>query len=66
MKIINIFRPPSAMQLAQRELEQAERSLVNAETNALYYAKMAEYHKDQISILKRYSQPQQTKVVGFP
>jgi len=53
-KIIEIFRAPSAEVLALRELEQAERSLLEAQTSQEYSKRMAEYHNDRIKRLTTY------------
>lgn len=49
--ITNIFRKPSAVLLARQELEDAQRSLLAAQSAAEYAGRMAEYHCDRISRL---------------
>jgi len=49
-KLMEMFRTPSAEVLALRELEQAERSLLEAQTSQEYAKRMAEYHNDRISV----------------
>jgi hypothetical protein len=60
-KLIEIFRAPSAKVLALRELEQAERSLLEAQTSQEYSKRMAEYHNDRIKRLTAYLHIGETK-----
>ena len=53
-KLIEMFRAPSAEVLALRELEQAERSLLEAQTSQEYAHRMSEYHNDRIKRLTAY------------
>jgi len=53
-KIREIFQTPSADSLALRELEQAKRSLLEAQTSQEYAKRMAEYHNDRIKRLTAY------------
>lgn len=53
-KIMEIFRTPSAEVLALKELEEAERSLLEAQTSQEYSKRMAEYHNDRIKRLTAY------------
>jgi hypothetical protein len=48
------FRTPSALELAQRELEEAKRELLNAQSATEYAARMAAYHGDRIKRLTAY------------
>jgi len=48
------FRAPSAVELAIRELDSAERSLLEALSAAEYARRMAEYHTDRIHRLTIY------------
>ncbi len=50
----NTFRKPSAIALAQQELEDAERSLLEALSSAEYAKRMSEYHADRIKRLSIY------------
>ncbi len=50
----NTFRPPSVMEMAARELEAAERSLLESLSAAEYARRMAEYHTDRIHRLTLY------------
>ncbi len=51
---MEMFRTPSAEVLALKELEEAERSLLEAQTNQEYAKRMAEYHNDRIKRLTTY------------
>ena len=53
-KILEIFREPSAMTLAVRELEQAQRGLLEAQTSQEFAHRMSEYHLDRINRLTAY------------
>ena len=53
-KMIELFRTPSAMTLAVRELEQAQRGLLEAQTSQEYSHRMSEYHNDRITRLTAY------------
>lgn len=48
------FRKPSAIALAQQELDDAERSLLEALSSAEYAKRMADYHADRIKRLTIY------------
>jgi uncharacterized membrane protein YqjE len=50
----NMFRTPSALELAQIELEEAKRELLNAQSATEYAARMAAYHGDRIKRLTIY------------
>ena len=49
-----MFRTPSALELAQIELEEAKRELLNAQSATEYAARMAAYHGDRIKRLTAY------------
>ena len=51
LNFLNPFRKPSPKELAQRELEEAQRQLLQAQTNADYSRRMVEYHADRIKRL---------------
>lgn len=53
-RTLNIFRTPSATELAARELDQAERSLLEAQSAREYADAMVTYHGDRIDRLRRY------------
>jgi hypothetical protein len=53
-QIKELFRTPSAMTLAVRELEQAQRGLLEAQTSQEYAHRMSEYHSDRITRLTAY------------
>ncbi len=48
MKFLNPFRKPSPKELAQRELEEAQRELLVAQSAADYARRIAEYNADRI------------------
>ena len=48
MKFPNPFRKPSPKELAQRELEEAQRQLLVAQSSADYARRIAEYNADRI------------------
>lgn len=52
--IKQVFRTPSALELAQIELEEAKRELLNAQSATEYAARMAAYHGDRIKRLSAY------------
>jgi hypothetical protein len=52
--IKQVFRTPSALELAQIELEEAKRELLNAQSATEYAARMAAYHGDRIKRLSVY------------
>jgi hypothetical protein len=60
-KIREMFQTPSADLLALRELEQAQRSLLEAQTSQEYAKRMAEYHNDRIKRLTAYLHLGETK-----
>mgnify|MGYP000337787929 CR=1 FL=1 len=47
-EFIETFRRPSAEVIAQRELEDAKRELLSAQSAAEYAKNMANYHKERI------------------
>lgn len=53
-RTFNIFRTPSALELATRELDEAERSLLEAQTAREYADAMVMYHSERIDRLHRY------------
>ena len=54
MRLIQIFKTPSAHQIAIRELENAQRELLTAHATAEYSAKMVEYYAGVILRLTQY------------
>jgi len=53
-RTFNVFRTPSALELAARELAQAERALLEAESGREYATAMVEYNDERIQRLRRY------------
>ncbi len=47
-KSLNPFYKPSPRELAQREMEDAQRELLGAQSAADYARRMSEYHADRI------------------
>ena len=52
--IKKLFTPPSAVTLAQRELENAKRDLLNIRATAEHAAKMVEYYDGVVKRLTSY------------
>lgn len=50
----NPFRKPSAKELAQIELEEAQRQLLTAQTSADYARRITEYNQDRIRRLQAF------------
>jgi hypothetical protein len=50
----NYFRLPSAKELAAKELETAQRKLLEALSAQEYAKRMADYHQDRIKRLSTY------------
>ena len=50
----NYFRLPSAKELAAKELEMAQRKLLEALSAQEYAKRMADYHQDRIKRLSTY------------
>lgn len=53
-RTFNVFRTPSALELAARELAQAERALLEAESGREYATAMVEYNQERIHRLRKY------------
>ena len=53
-ELFETFRKPSAETLAQRELEEAKRSLLNAQSHQEYYKRLADYNDDRVRRLSAY------------
>lgn len=53
-ELVESFRKPSAETLAQRELEEAKRSLLNAQSHQEYYKRLADYNEDRVRRLTGY------------
>jgi len=53
-EIIQSFRKPSAETMALKELEEAKRQLLDAQSGAEYAANMTRYHQDRIKRLSNY------------
>jgi hypothetical protein len=59
MKILdlcNIMRMPAPVQIAEKELADAQRQLLSAQSGAEYARRMVEYHQDRIKRLTAYVQ----------
>ena len=53
MRLIQLFKTPSAHQIAVRELENAQRELLTAQATAEYAVKMVEYYSDMVNRLHK-------------
>ena len=53
---LNVFRTPSAMEIAQRDLEEAKRALLDQQATAEHAAKMVEYYQGVVTRLSNYVQ----------
>lgn len=60
-QILEIFRTPTALELAQRELAQAQREFLEAMTGMEYAKRIAEYNTDRIKRLTNYLTSQDAK-----
>lgn len=52
-RIAELFNVPTAHELAQRELAEAERELLRAQTSADYAASLVRYNEARIARLRR-------------
>jgi hypothetical protein len=52
-KLFQSFNVPTAEQLARKELEQAKRELLSAQSNAEYYTRMVDYNIARIKRLQK-------------
>lgn len=50
-RLKQLFRRPSVLVLAQQELEEAQRALLDAQSAREYAGRMADYHQDRIDRL---------------
>jgi hypothetical protein len=53
-ELIESFRKPSAETLAQRELDEAKRQLLTAQSHQEYYKRLADYNHDRVMRLTAY------------
>lgn len=58
ISIPNPFKKPTPKQIAQRDLEDAERQLLASQSQAEYHNKMAEYYYDTVRRLSEYVKQQ--------
>ncbi len=54
ISIPNPFKKPTPKQIAQRDLEDAERQLLLSQSQAEYHNKMSEYYFDTVKRLSAY------------
>ena len=54
--LLNITKLPNPQQIAERELADAQRQLLSAQSGAEYARRMVEYHQDRIKRLTAYVQ----------
>jgi hypothetical protein len=52
--LIDLFRTPTAAEIAARELHEAKRDLLNAQSGYEYAKRMAEYNTDRVRRLTLY------------
>ena len=52
LKIMNIFKKPTAAALMRARLEECERGLVEQQAAEIYSRKMAEYYSENIALLQ--------------
>lgn len=50
-RLLGAYRTPSAAALAQRELDQTRRDLLECHTHSEYYAAMVQWHRQRIARL---------------
>ena len=53
--ITNLFKKPTAVELAAIALQDSQRQLIQYEANAAYNNKLAEYYRDNIKRMTKYS-----------
>jgi len=53
--VLDVFRKPTAQQIAERDLEEARRQLLKAQSHAEYWRRMADYYSDTIKRLEAYT-----------
>jgi uncharacterized protein (DUF3084 family) len=56
---LNPFRKPQAHEIAESDLADAKRQLLEAQSKAQYFTKMAEYYQGRIESLTAYAEEQQ-------
>lgn len=56
LKLFDLFRTPSAKELAQRQLQEVERLLLDTHSQAEHAQKMAEYYQGVVNRLTAYVQ----------
>lgn len=54
--LVNLFVVPSARSVAEKELEDAKRRMLQHQSASHYHQKMAEHHQDTILRLNRFIQ----------
>ena len=57
-RVLSFFATPTAYELAVRELAEAKRDLLRAQSAAEYATKMCEYHRNRINRLEAVCQAQ--------
>jgi hypothetical protein len=53
-ELVEMFRKPSVLVVAQRELEDAQRGLLEAQSQQEYSRRIAEYQADRVKRLRVY------------
>lgn len=57
-RFLNLFKTPTALEIAVTELEEARRDLLRSQSAAEYAGRIAEYHQDRIKRLTEYIKDQ--------
>ena len=60
-ELLALIKKPSAVSLAQQELEDAQRSFLQSQSAAEYASSMSAYHEQRIKRLKAYLRTHHTK-----
>lgn len=70
-ELMHVYSPPSPEEMAQEELDQAQRELLKAQSAREYAASMVQYHTQRIERLQAYlrkteESPTPTELLLFP
>lgn len=57
-RFLNLFKTPTALEIAVTELEEARRDLLRSQSAHEYAGRIAEYHQDRIKRLTNYIKDQ--------
>lgn len=56
----NLFQKPLALEIAENELKDYERKLLDHQASAAYHRKMSEYYSEGLERLKRFKATQES------